>query len=298
MMPVTPQYLSWKGNGFSLPLQDRVLIMGVLNVTPDSFSDGGLYLDPGRETAIARAEEIQSEGADILDLGGESSRPGSTPVSEEEELSRILPVLRAVVKRVTIPISMDTTKAAIARQCLELGACIINDISALRDDPCMASVVADAGAGMILMHRQGEPLTMQNDPCYTDVVREIGDFLQTRLQFAVAAGIAAERIVLDPGIGFGKRIEHNLEILKKLSVFHELGRPIAVGPSRKGFLGSLLGRDVAEREWGTAATVAAAVLQGAHIVRVHAVAQMKEVACVSWAIRQATVSACVPKGGT
>ena len=139
---------------------------------------------------------------------------------------------------------------------------------------------------------------MQNDPCYTDVVREIGDFLQTRLQFAVAAGIAAERIVLDPGIGFGKRIEHNLEILKKLSVFHELGRPIAVGPSRKGFLGSLLGRDVAEREWGTAATVAAAVLQGAHIVRVHAVAQMKEVACVSWAIRQATVSACVPKGGT
>jgi len=281
MMPVTPQYLSWKGNGFSLPLQDRVLIMGVLNVTPDSFSDGGRFVK--RETAIARAEEIQSEGADILDLGGESSRPGSTPVSEEEELSRILPVLRAVVKRVTIPISMDTTKAAIARQCLELGACIINDISALRDDPCMASVVADAGAGMILMHRQGEALTMQNDPCYTDVVREIGDFLQTRLQFAVAAG---------------KRIEHNLEILKKLSVFHELGRPIAVGPSRKGFLGSLLGRDVAEREWGTAATVAAAVLQGAHIVRVHAVAQMKEVACVSWAIRQATVSACVPKGGT
>ncbi len=270
--------------------------MGVLNVTPDSFSDGGRYVD--LEAAVAQAERIEAEGADILDLGGESSHPGSSPVSADEELRRVLPVLRAVVNRVTIPISVDTTKADVARQCLDLGACIINDISALRHDSGMARVVADAEAGVVLMHMQGEPLSMQQQPHYTDVVREIGDFLKSRLQFAVAAGIAVERIAIDPGIGFGKGIEHNLEILHKLSVFHELRRPVVVGPSRKGFLGALMHREVSDREWGTAAAVAAAVLQGAHVLRVHAVAQMKEVACVSRAIAQEAVAERVSKGGS
>ncbi len=257
--------------------------MGVLNLTPDSFSDGGRYR--GLDAAVARAEAIEAEGADVLDIGGESSRPGSRPVSLEEELARVIPVVTLLAHRIKIPISIDTAKAEVARGCLDLGASLINDVTALRGDPAMAGVVARAGAGLILMHMQGTPETMQEHPTYGDVVQEIGEFLQARVEAAEAAGIARERIAVDPGLGFGKTLDHNLTILRGLSALTALGRPLVIGPSRKGFVGALLDRPVLEREWGTAAAVAAGVLQGAHVVRVHSVAAMKDVARVAYAIR-------------
>jgi dihydropteroate synthase len=264
-------------------LQERVLIMGVLNVTPDSFSDGGRYL--GVEAAVARAEEIEAEGADLLDLGGESSRPGSQPVPLDVELARVLPVLAVLAGRIRIPISVDTTKAEVARRVLDAGAAIINDISALRNDPDMADVVAKAQAGLILMHMQGTPATMQHHPAYGAVVEEVCDFLRSRVEAAVAAGIEVERIAVDPGFGFGKTSDHNLALLGALPAFRVLDRPIVIGPSRKSFVGGILGRPVEECEWGTAAAVAIGVFQGAHVVRVHSVSQMKDVARVAQAIR-------------
>jgi len=275
----------WLAREHALPLGERVLLMAVLNVTPDSFSDGGRFSDPDR--AVAEALKMIEEGADILDIGGESSRPGAQAISVDEELERVVPIVAELAGRVPVPISVDTRKAEVARLCLDLGASIINDISALRHDPEMAEVVRQYGAGLILMHMQGEPATMQLNPSYTDVIDDVYDFLRSRIEAAIAWGIDRERIAVDPGIGFGKRLEDNLALLDQLASLTGLGRPIVIGPSRKGFLGALLDRPVLEREWGTAAAVAAVVLNGAHVVRVHAVAQMRDVVRVSQAIRAA-----------
>ncbi|TLY40694.1 MAG: dihydropteroate synthase [Nitrospirae bacterium] len=273
----------WRAREYTLPVQERVLIMGVLNVTPDSFSDGGRYLSV--EAAVARAEQIEAEGADLLDLGGESSRPGSQPVPLDVELARVLPVLTALAGRIRIPISVDTTKAEVARRALDAGAAIINDVSALRNDPDMADVVAKAQAGLILMHMQGIPATMQDHPAYAAVVEEVYDFLRSRLEAAVADGIEVERIAVDPGFGFGKTLDHNVALLGGLPALRGLDRPIVIGPSRKSFVGAMLRRPVEEREWGTAAAVAVGVFQGAHVVRVHSVRQMKDVAGVAQSLR-------------
>ena len=263
---------------------DRPLVMGVLNVTPDSFSDGGLYLDPG--AAVKHALEMVDEGADLIDIGAESSRPGAEPVSEAEELSRLVPVVQEVCRRVSVPVSVDTTKAAVARQALDAGAAIINDISALLADPAMAGAVAKAGAGLVLMHMQGTPQTMQRAPRYGDIVAEVREFLRARMQAAVEAGIAAGQILLDPGIGFGKNLEQNLILLDRLDAFQTLGRPILVGVSRKAFIGEVLGRRAGDRLLGTAAAVAAAVLRGAGVVRVHDVRAMQDVVRVIDAIQK------------
>lgn len=284
-MGLRSKTVHWTAGAHTLPIQERVLVMGVLNVTPDSFSDGGRY--GTIDAVLARAEAIVAEGADILDIGGESSRPGARSVALEEELARVLPVVAALAGRIHIPISIDTNKAEVARRSLDLGAAIINDISALRSDAEMAGVVARAGAGLILMHMQGTPATMQMQPIYADVVEEVLEFLLDRVETAVAAGIGVERIAVDPGIGFGKTVDQNLALLRGLSAFVELGRPIVIGPSRKGFVGEVLDRSVSSREWGTAAAVAAGVLSGAHVVRVHSVGEMRDVVRMSCAIREA-----------
>jgi len=254
---------------------DRTRVMGVLNVTPDSFSDGGRYLEP--DAAVKHALEMVEDGADVIDIGAESSRPGAEPVPEEEELRRLIPVVREVCRRVAVPVSVDTTKAAVARQALDAGAAIINDISALQADPAMAAVVAEAGAGLVLMHRQGTPKTMQQDPRYGDVVADVREFLYERMQTAAQAGSAADHILLDPGIGFGKNLSHNLTLLARLGELRPLGRPILVGVSRKSFIGEALDRKTGDRLMGAAAAVAVAVLRGAGLVRVHDVRAMKDV---------------------
>jgi dihydropteroate synthase len=285
VMPPSPDHpapiLLMRGRRLVL---DRPLVMGVLNVTPDSFSDGGLYLDPG--AAVKHALEMVDEGADLIDIGAESSRPGAEPVSEAEELSRLVPVVQEVCRRVSVPVSVDTTKAAVARQALDAGAAIINDISALLADPAMAGAVAKAGAGLVLMHMQGTPQTMQRAPRYGDIVAEVREFLRARMQAAVEAGIAAGQILLDPGIGFGKNLEQNLILLDRLDAFQTLGRPILVGVSRKAFIGEVLGRRAGDRLLGTAAAVAAAVLRGAGVVRVHDVRAMQDVVRVIDAIQK------------
>jgi dihydropteroate synthase len=253
----------------------RPLVMGVLNVTPDSFSDGGRFLEP--DAAVKHVLDMVAEGADVVDIGAESSRPGAEPVPEEEELRRLIPVVQEVCRQVAVPVSVDTTKAAVARQALEAGAAIINDISALRADPAMAAVVAAVGAGLVLMHRQGTPKTMQRAPRYGDVVAEVREFLRERVQAAAEAGIAADHILLDPGIGFGKNLSHNLTLLARLDELRPLGRPILVGVSRKSFIGEIIGRRTGDRLMGTAAAVAVAVLRGAGMVRVHDVKMMKDV---------------------
>jgi dihydropteroate synthase len=261
---------------------DRPQLMGVLNVTPDSFSDGGLYLDP--QLAVARACEMVAEGADLIDIGAESSRPGAEPVGEQEELRRLMPVLQAVCRAVTVPISVDTTKATVARRALEVGASIINDISALRFDPGMGRVVAESAAGLVLMHMQGSPKTMQRAPRYTDVVTEVREFFVDRLRVALQAGISEEQVMLDPGIGFGKTPEHNLTLLGQLDRLLTLRCPVLVGVSRKGFIGHLLERPVGERLMGAAAACAVAIVKGARIVRVHDVRPMRDVVVMLQAI--------------
>lgn len=251
--------------------------MGVLNVTPDSFYDGGRYAE--RESAVRRALQMVEEGADIIDIGGESTRPGSQPVSEEEELRRVLPVIEAVRARVDVPISIDTTKSRVAQRALQAGACMVNDISGLGFDPRMAEVVAQAGALCCLMHIQGTPQTMQKNPQYTDVVRDISAYFEERLALAERAGIPRQNVWLDPGIGFGKTVEHNLQILRRLREFTVFGLPILIGTSRKSFIGKVLGDLPPEdRLEGTAATVAVAILNGANAVRVHDVQAMVRVA--------------------
>ena len=258
--------------------------MGVLNITPDSFSDGGRFLKT--DDAIRRAEALAEEGADLIDIGGESSRPGSKPVPVEEEIRRVVPVIEQIANRLTVPISIDTTKAAVARQALAAGARIINDISALRFDPEMARLAAREAVPVVLTHMQGTPNDMQAHPVYADVVREITEFFETRVRFAEQAGITRERIVLDPGIGFGKTTDHNLEILARLDEFRTVGCPLLIGPSRKSFIGRVLSLPVEERLEGTAAAVAVGILNGASIIRVHDVRAMARVARMVEAIER------------
>ena len=247
--------------------------MGVVNVTPDSFSDGGAWLDP--RAAIAHAIQLVEQGADILDVGGESTRPGAEPVSEAEELRRVVPVLDGLAG-VGARLSIDTSKAAVAAAALDAGATIVNDVTALRGDPEMAGLVAARGCDVCLMHMLGEPRTMQRDPHYDDVVAEVRDFLAERLAFAVAEGIAQERIWLDPGIGFGKTIDHNLALLQGLDKVVALGRPVVVGTSRKTFLGTITGREPRQRVAGTIAANVLALASGASIFRVHDVAEARD----------------------
>jgi dihydropteroate synthase len=270
-------------SGRVLPLADRVHIMGVLNVTPDSFSDGGRYVN--HDAAVAHALSMVEQGADVLDIGAESTKPGAVPIDEEEERRRLIPIVRAICRRITIPVSIDTTKASIAQQALDVGAAVINDISALRFDPRMGEVVAKSGAGLILMHMHGNPQTMQNAAQYTDVVEEVREFLKARLEAAKAVGIHPERILLDPGFGFGKNCQHNLVLLNGLDTFHALERPLVVGVSRKAFIGKILGRPIDERLMGTAGVVAVAIMRGARMVRVHDVAPIRDVVKIIDAIQ-------------
>ncbi len=264
----------------------RPCIMGVLNVTPDSFSDGNSYSTV--EKAVDRAFAMQEEGADIIDIGGESTRPNAAPVDQSEELRRIMPVLERLAGKLAIPISIDTFKSVVAQEALAGGAEIINDISGLTFDERMPSVVASANAGIVLMHTRGRPDHMQKDTAYGSLLSEITAYLKESMALAESAGIKPERIVVDPGIGFGKSVQGNLEILRRLSEFTVLGRPILVGTSRKSFIGDVLGRPVAERIFGTAATVALAVANGASILRVHDVREMRDVADMAMALIKAT----------
>jgi dihydropteroate synthase len=242
--------------------------MGIVNVTPDSFSDGGLYLDA--RAAIEHALALEDGGAAILDVGGESTRPGANPVAQDEELRRVIPVIEGLCAAGTrAEISIDTSKAAVAAAALRAGATLVNDVTALRADPEMAGLVADAGADCCLMHMLGEPRTMQRDPHYEDVVSDVKAFLEERMRVAVAAGIAEERIALDPGIGFGKTVEHNLELLRRVDELVALGRPVAIGTSRKSFLGKITARPVEDRIAATIATNVLAYAAGARIFRVH-----------------------------
>jgi dihydropteroate synthase len=254
--------------------------MGVVNVTPDSFSDGGQYLDPGN--AIAHGLELAQQGASILDVGGESTRPGASPVSASEELRRVVPVLEGLVAAgPRAQLSIDTSKAQVAARALEAGSTFVNDVTALRGDPNMAGVVAASGADCCLMHMLGDPRTMQDDPRYEDVVSEVKAFLEERLQFATAKGIAEERIMLDPGIGFGKTVAHNLELLARMDELVALGRPVLVGSSRKAFIGRITGRPVRERLAGTIATNVLAYTRGARVFRVHDVAPVHDALSVA-----------------
>ncbi|MFA6412654.1 MAG: dihydropteroate synthase [Syntrophales bacterium] len=266
-----------------ITLGERTLIMGIVNVTPDSFSDGGRYL--ATDQAIAHALRLVDEGADILDFGGESSRPGAMPVSPEEELARVVPVIEAVSRQVDTPLSVDTTKAAVARAALVAGAEIINDISAMRFDEEMTAVIAAAGAAVVLMHMRGTPVDMQaGDLTYASLWGDILRFLGERIVVAQKAGIEERQIVVDPGLGFGKAAEDNLKILRDLNECRVLGVPVLIGPSRKAFIGRLTGGAPEERIEGTAAAVTAAILKGAHFIRVHDVGAMKKVAAVADAI--------------
>lgn len=267
--------------GKTLTFGERTLIMGILNVTPDSFSDGGRYMS--LDAAVARAEEMAEEGADIIDVGGESTRPGADPVDEEEEKRRVLPVIEEIAKRIDLPISIDTYKPSVAREAINCGASIINDITAL-SNPEMISLAAETKVGVVLMHMKGTPKTMQLSPEYDSLISEIYAFLKERIERAVEGGVSPDRIIIDPGIGFGKRVEHNLEIIRRLREFKSLGKPILIGTSRKSFIGHVLDLPVEERVEGTAATVAISIANGADIVRVHDVKQMKRVAAMTDAI--------------
>jgi dihydropteroate synthase len=269
----------------SLILGSDPVFMGVLNVTPDSFSDGGEFLDPGK--AVARAEVLLDEGAQIIDVGGESTRPGSDPVSPEGELRRTMPVVRGILEaRRQAVVSIDTYRSSIAEAALDAGARVINDVSAL-GDPRMAGLVAERGCPIVLMHMLGEPKTMQQEPRYEDVVREVRDFLAGRAERAVQAGVEEGNIILDPGIGFGKTLEHNLSLLNRLDALVELSFPVLVGASRKSFLGKISGREPKERLFGTVATNVIAYERGATLFRVHDVRANKEALAVAAAIRRA-----------
>jgi dihydropteroate synthase len=264
----------------------RTLIMAILNVTPDSFSDGGKFYDP--VCAIQHGVKLARDGADIIDVGGESTRPGSESISVPEELKRVMPVVEALAREVDIPISIDTYHAEVASRALDAGASIVNDTSAMRFDPRMLGVVAERGVPVILMHMKGRPKDMQVDPSYDDLLTEIHAFFEERIGTAEKGGVAPEKIVIDPGIGFGKTVTHNLLILKHLSSFESLGKPILVGTSRKSFIGNILQAEVEQREEGTAATVAVGICNGAHMVRVHDVSKIAPVVRMTDAILNAS----------
>jgi dihydropteroate synthase len=275
--------LEWQNH--SLDFSNKTAIMGILNVTPDSFSDGSRYLDT--EKAVEHAMKMIKDGADIIDIGGESTRPGAEAIAPEEELRRVIPVIEVIAKKSRVPISIDTYKASVARRAIEAGASIVNDISGLLFDPGMACVVAEAGVPVVLMHIQGKPHDMQNKPVYADLLAEIRDYLKESMSIAEKAGIDRSRIIIDPGIGFGKTSDHNLQILNRLSEFEALKCPILIGVSRKTFIGMLLGgAGPSERLEGTAAAVAIAVMNGANIVRVHDVKEMARVVRVAEAIKR------------
>jgi dihydropteroate synthase len=263
-------------------MEPPFLVMGIVNVTPDSFSDGGRYLEA--PDAVAHGRELLAEGADLLDVGGESTRPGAAPVPAAEEVARTAPVVEALSPHGRV--SIDTTKVAVARAALDAGATYVNDVSAFRFEPELAGLVADAGVDCCLMHLRGEPRTMQEDPRYDDVVSEVKAHLEERLAFAVAAGVAEERVHLDPGIGFGKTTAHNLELLRRLDELVAIGRPLLIGTSRKSFLGRLTGRDVDDRVPGTIATNVLALASGARLFRVHDVAPVRDALTVAAATLQ------------
>jgi dihydropteroate synthase len=271
----TSNMICWQLRTQALTIGERPLVMGILNVTPDSFSDGGRFNTA--EKAVVHGLEMVNQGADLLDVGGESTRPGAKPVDLGVELGRVVPVVEALVQQTSVPISVDTSKAEVARQCLKHGAQIINDVTALAGDPQMTAVVREFDAGIVLMHMQGTPATMQRDPRYKDVVAEVLRFLRGQLKACVKAGLAVERMVVDPGIGFGKTVEHNLTLLARLEEFQKLNRPVLLGVSRKGFSGTVLGRSPSDRMAGSLAIVSYAIARGAvQIVRVHDVAQTRD----------------------
>jgi len=264
----------------------EVLPMGILNVTPDSFSDGGAFAETQR--AVEHGIHMAEQGARIIDVGGESTRPGAPPVDADQEIARVLPVVGELSRMLSVPISIDTWKAEVAAAAVEAGATIVNDVSGLRRDPGMLEVLRATGAGCVLMHMRGVPSTMQSMTDYGDLVADIADYFRETLASALAAGIENERFMLDPGIGFAKTAEQNLELINRLEHFRELGRPILAGPSRKSFIGALLpGTAPAERVWGTAAAVACCIMRGVDVVRVHDVKEMCEVTTVANAIRNA-----------
>ncbi len=275
LFPTKPS-AAWRCRDRVLDLAAKTWIMGILNVTPDSFSDGGCYLEP--DQALSHARRMLSEGADIIDVGGESSRPGATGVDEDEEMRRVIPVIERLAAETDALISVDTTKAGVACRALEVGAAIVNDISALTFDERMAEASAEYGAGVILMHMLGEPCTMQKNPCYADVVRDVRDYLAGRLNAVMCQGLALERVVLDPGIGFGKTMEHNLDLLRGIPALLELGRPVLIGASRKSFIGKLLDRAINDRLAGSLAAMAYGIQRGARIFRVHDVKASRDVA--------------------
>lgn len=263
-------------------LSRRPILMGIVNVTPDSFSDGGLFFDP--QAALDQALQLAAAGADILDIGGESTRPFAEPVSVDEELQRVIPLIQAIRRHSDIPISIDTYKAAVAQAALAAGANLINDISALRFDPQMVHVAAGAAVPVVLMHMQGQPRTMQLAPHYDDVVGEVKAFLAERRDFALAQGIPLKNIILDVGIGFGKNLTHNLELLRRLDEFHDLGCPLLLGVSRKAFIGKLLNAPVTERDIGTLGAIAVGLTRGVQIIRTHNVHLAKQVTTVITAV--------------
>lgn len=265
-------------NGRDYTLGQKTWIMGVLNITPDSFSDGGLFYDKGK--AVERGLELAEEGADIIDIGGESTKPGSESITDEEELRRILPVIRALRKRIDALISVDTMKSEVARAALEEGADMVNDISAFSHDPKMPSLLARTNAPVILMHMKGTPKTMQDNPFYEDVLAEVKSFLKEKIELAQAQGIKKERIIIDPGIGFGKRFKDNLVLINNLRSFEELDRPILIGTSRKSFIGKILNSAPQERLEGTIASAVLSIIRGAHMLRVHDVASVKRAVLV------------------
>ncbi len=275
----------WRLPRGELTLGERTMVMGVLNVTPDSFSDGGRYLDP--KAALAHARRMIDDGADLIDVGGESTRPGAAAVSSDEELARVLPVIRELARTAQVPISVDTRKSEVAAEALRAGAAIVNDVSGLRHDPRLAEVAARAGAGFVIMHMQGTPETMQQSPHYDDLFGEIASYFSEGLERAARHGLSRERIVLDPGIGFGKLLHHNLMLLGTPDAFAHLDRPLMVGPSRKSMFGQLLGLEPEERLESTLAAVSIAAFLGVSIVRVHDVKEASRAVRVADAIRTA-----------
>ena len=272
-----------RAGGKKIPLSSRSLVMGVLNVTPDSFSDGGQFLDP--HFAVDQAQQMIADGVDIIDVGAESTRPGSHAIEVGEEVRRLRPVLQVLGRKCSVPISVDTRKAEVAKRALDWGVDMVNDVSALRFDMDLGHLVANTRAGIILMHMKGDPETMQDHCQYDNVVDEVKTFLQDRIEIAESYGIGREQIVIDPGIGFSKNTKQNLILLKGLAAFKSLGQPVLVGVSRKSFIGAVLNKPVGKRTMGTAAAVAMAVLHGARIVRVHDVEHMKDVVTMVSAIQ-------------
>ncbi len=271
----------FKFGSLEYDLSSRTHIVGILNITPDSFSDGGRHF--GFDQAIRHAHRMAEDGADIIDIGGESTRPGSECVTEEEELRRVVPVIQRLAKELGIPLSIDTCKSRVAERALDAGALIVNDISGFTADPSMPTVVAKSRATAILMHMKGTPKTMQQNPTYDNVTQEVAQFLERQVAIALSAGI--DQVIVDPGIGFGKNLQHNLQIIRELKTLGTIGCPILVGPSRKSFIGTILNLPVEERLEGTAAAVTACILNGAQLVRVHDVKEMKRVASMADALR-------------